>query len=226
MTKADTHYLTLIGDLVASRALAPGERAEVQERFKSVLGEVNEKFREEIASLFLITAGDEAQGILKRPDYSYEIVRHIQIGLAPVGIIFGLGYGPLSTEVGEFAVGADGPAFHLAREALTKAKQERKVYGKSILRDVRLHSHLEFLDTVVNGLFLSLSVLKNRWTEKQSRVLHLLEQGENQTSVAKSLQSPLSNISRTIETAHYREYESLVASLIWVFRNGFKKDAL
>ena len=68
MPKKNENYVALIGDLVASRALTPKERAEVQKRFKAVLEKINKDFESEITSLFLITTGDETQDILKRPD--------------------------------------------------------------------------------------------------------------------------------------------------------------
>ncbi len=222
MPKENQNYVALIGDLVGSRALTPKERAEVQKRFKAVLEKINKDFSSEITSLFLITAGDETQGILKRPDCCYEILRQIQMDLAPTEVVFGLGIGTLATDIGEYAVGADGPAFHFARQALDEAKEERKAYGKSILREVRLLSDMSLLNTVVDALFLAVSVLKSRWTEKQAKVLKLLEQHKSPTEIAEFLTIPGSNISRTIENSQYREYESLVKSLEFVFKNGFK----
>ncbi len=215
-------YVTVIGDLVGSRSLEPKERVEVQKRFEATLEKINRDFGSEIASLFLITAGDETQGILKHPTCCYEILRQIQIDLTPTEIVFGVGVGTLTTEIGEYAVGADGPAFHLAREALTTVKEERKAYGKSILREVRFHSNLELFDTVVNGFFLALSVVKSHWTDKQTRILNLLEKGKNPTDVAKMLDVPLSNVSRTVETARFREYESFVESLQSMLQGGLE----
>lgn len=221
MAKKEKKYVALIGDLVASRAMEPAERARVQERFQATLDKINKKFKEEIASLFLITAGDETQGILHRSDYGYEILRQIQIELKPTEIVFGVGYGPLTTDIGEYAVGADGPAFYLARQALTEAKNERKAYGKSIIRDVRFQSDNEHRDKVLNALFLALAVIKNQWTEKQAEVLNLLEQGQTPSDVEKSLNMPLSNISRTIETSYFREFESIVDSLRMALHTTF-----
>ena len=221
MAEQEQNYLTIIGDLVGSRRLEAKERGEVQKRFKSVLEKINSDFRSEIASLFLITIGDEAQGILNRPNRCYDILRQIQIELAPTEIVFGIGYGPLTTELGEYAVGSDGPAFHLAREALSEAKEDRKAYGKSILREASLHSGSCLRDTIINAMFLSLSVLKSNWTAKQEAILNLLEQGVNSTEVAKMLKIPLSNVSRTIENTRFREYEILVHSVQKIIQEHF-----
>lgn len=221
MLNKNQNYLAIIGDLVGSRSLNPPERSLVQKRFQKVLNRVNESFKDQIASLFLITAGDETQGILYRSDYCYEIIRKIQIELTPIQIVFGLGYGPLTTELGEFAVGADGPAFYLARQALDESKAERRAYGKSILREVRFHSDQPRRDRIIDALFLALAVIKSHWTEKQTKILNLLEQGENPSEVARLLKIPLSNVSRTIDKTHYREFENLVESLQAFFKDGF-----
>ncbi|MFQ5486084.1 MAG: hypothetical protein ACE5DO_12235, partial [Desulfobacterales bacterium] len=124
---------------------------------------------------------------------------------------------------GAYAIGADGPAFHRARQALTEAKAERKAYAKAIVREVRLFSGSSLLDTVVDALFLALSALKKNWTEKQTLALNLLEQGGSPTQIAESLEIPVSNISRTVEASQYREYEFLADSLKTVLNSGYKK---
>jgi len=224
MPKPNQNYFAIIGDLVGSRAMEPKERVQVQKRFQTILDKANKDFRDEIASLFLITAGDETQGVLKRPDFCCEIIRQIQIELTPTEIVFGLGYGPLTTALGEYAVGADGPAFYLARQALVEAKEERKAYGKSILREVRLHSEAPLRDATIDSLFLAVSLLKSHWTVKQAKILKLLQQGKTTTETAKFLKIPLSNISRTVEKTHFRELELLFAALRQIFHEGFNKS--
>ncbi|MFQ6113424.1 MAG: SatD family protein [bacterium] len=221
MNKNDQNYLAIIGDIVGSRSLNPKERAQVQKRFQAVLDGVNEAFKEEIASLFLITAGDETQGILKRPNYCYQIIRKIQIELAPTEIVFGLGYGSLTTDIGEFAVGADGPAFYFARQSLNESKKERKAYGKSILREVRFHSDDPIRDKIIDALFLAMAVIKSHWTDKQAKILNLLENKKSPIEVAKLLNVPLSNVSRTVDISNFREFEYLVESLQTIFKDGF-----
>lgn len=219
----DTNYIAVIGDLVASRSLSPDQRQQVQKRFQTALDGVNQHFSKEIAALFLITAGDEAQGLLKKPDQLYAILRQIQIDLFPAEIVFGVGVGGLTTEVGKFAVGADGPAFHRARQALMEAKSERKEYGKAIVRDVKFLSENPVVDRVVNALFLALSVSRAHWTEKQTRILNLLEQGKSQKTVSETLGMALSNVTRTIESTNFREYEQVVDGLQAILSNDAVK---
>lgn len=222
LTPNSAPYIAVIGDLVASRSLAPAQRQQVQERFQAALDEVNQQFSKEVAARFLITVGDEAQGLLKQRDPLYAILRRIQIRLFPAEIVFGVGVGSLTTEIGEFAIGADGPAFHRARQALTEAKSERKEYGKAIVRDVKFLSENPMVDPVVNALFLALAVLRRHWTEKQTRVLNLLEQGRSQKEVAETLGMALSNVNRAIESTHFREYQRVIDGLQAILESGGK----
>lgn len=91
MLNKHQNYFAVIGDLVGSRSLNPQDRVQVKKRFQTVLDGVNERFKDQIVSQFLITVGDEAQGILYYPNYCYHIIRKIQIELAPTKIVFGLG---------------------------------------------------------------------------------------------------------------------------------------
>lgn len=104
---------------------------------------------------------------------------------------------------------------------MNESKAERKAYGKSILREVRFHSDDPMRDKIIDSLFLAIAVIKSHWTLKQTKILNLLEQGKNPSEVAKLLKIPLSNISRTVDKTHYREFENLVESLQSFFRDGF-----
>ena len=221
MPNSNINYLAVIGDLVGSRQLNSQERSTVQKRFQEILDRINHEFKEDIAALFLITAGDETQGILHRTQRCYQILRKIQMDLSPIKIVFGLGYGPLTTELKEYAIGADGPAFYYARQALNEAKKERKAYGKSILREVRIHSNDEIRDQTIDALFLSLAVIRDHLTEQQEKIVELLEKGKSPKEISEILKIPLPNVSRTIETTHYREYELIVACIETWFAKAF-----
>ena len=61
-----TNYIAVVGDVVASRQ-AP-ERGELQSRLQQALEQVNERFSGVVASRFVLTLGDEFQGLLLSPD--------------------------------------------------------------------------------------------------------------------------------------------------------------
>lgn len=59
------HYCVIIGDIDKSRTLQ--RRARIQEKFKEAVAAINKEFKNDIASKFLITLGDEFQGVLLTP---------------------------------------------------------------------------------------------------------------------------------------------------------------
>lgn len=99
----------MIGDIIKSRKLV--DRNDVQLSLQDLLDNINEEYNYAIASKFLITLGDEFQGLLKPDAPVYEIISYIVEGMHPVQLRFGLGFGTLSTPLKETAFGMDGPVF-------------------------------------------------------------------------------------------------------------------
>src|SRR3989440_8538905 len=56
--------LALIGDMVGSRELLPSRRPKIQERFREFIQYLNKKYAKDILAKFVITLGDEFQGLL------------------------------------------------------------------------------------------------------------------------------------------------------------------
>ena len=69
-------YIAIIGDMRDSREI--GHRREVQNKLNSVLGTINEKYNSMIASKFMITLGDEFQGLLLEGVRVVDIIEEIQ----------------------------------------------------------------------------------------------------------------------------------------------------
>ena len=104
-------YCAIIGDLVNSRTLPASERQATQTRLKIVLHEVDEKWQTSVAARFIITLGDEFQGLLHTVSPAIEIATYILDRLYPQQVRFGIGYGELHTTINpDMALGADGPA--------------------------------------------------------------------------------------------------------------------
>ena len=55
-------YIAIIGDIKNSKELE--DRKNIQVKLKTVLNEVNEKYKLVISAKFMITLGDEFQGLL------------------------------------------------------------------------------------------------------------------------------------------------------------------
>ncbi len=120
-------YVALIGDMVGSRSYTPAAREEVQGRLRKAMAEANgdERRKADIEAGFVITTGDEFQGLLKAGAEPFWFARYIQDVMGEEARFrFGMGKGGLATkEIPEEALGIDGPCFHNARDAIVRAKK-------------------------------------------------------------------------------------------------------
>lgn len=117
------NYITMICDIKNSRSLS--NRDEIQTHLIQTIRRCNEIFQSEIACPFLITMGDEWEGLLK-PNTNYtKVISFFQENL-PKEVVFytGIGIGDITVHNYELTVNQlDGPAFYLARDAITYAKE-------------------------------------------------------------------------------------------------------
>lgn len=121
------NYITLVFDIKKSKEL--DNRNEIQNILIKSLKKCNEEFKDIIAAPFLIIIGDEWQGLLKEGSDYNKIIDFFEKSL-PSNIEFytGIGIGDITIHNYELTVNQlDGPAFHLARNAINYAK--KKNYG-------------------------------------------------------------------------------------------------
>ena len=138
-------YYAIIGDI--KRSKKNENRCEIQEKLKKILDNVNSIYNNDISAKFLITLGDEFQGLLEITAPILEIIKYIQREIYPIKLRFGVGIGNVSTLINhEAAIGADGPAFYAAREMIEFLREQEKklkkqaadiqisVYEKNVLK--------------------------------------------------------------------------------------------
>lgn len=115
-------YMTMICDLKNSKQLK--NREMIQYKLIDAIKSVNAIYKASIASPFLITIGDEWQGLLKYPsDYS-EIIDYFQKYMEDIAFYCGVGVGEVTIHNFELTVNQlDGPSFHKARNAIKIAKE-------------------------------------------------------------------------------------------------------
>src|SRR5260370_9939679 len=58
--------IAVIGDIVASRRVGQAQRSLVQRQLEGLVTTLNARYRRAIAARFLVTLGDEFQGVLRR----------------------------------------------------------------------------------------------------------------------------------------------------------------
>ena len=110
---AYTPYIAIIGDIKNSKQLHERRHA-VQEELVEKLETINQTYQSAIASKFMITLGDEFQGLLKSGACAVAIIDQIERALYPIRLRFGIGVGEVSTEISlASTLSADGPAFYL-----------------------------------------------------------------------------------------------------------------
>ncbi|WP_315110086.1 SatD family protein [Clostridium intestinale] len=119
------NFITMVCDLKNSRTLS--NRDEIQYILIDTLKKCNLTFKPYIVSPFIITLGDEWQGLLKENTPYLDIINFFKSELPDyIDFYTGLGIGDISINNYELTVNQlDGPSFHLARKAIKYAKKNQ-----------------------------------------------------------------------------------------------------
>ena len=202
-------FVAVIGDMKDSRHLE--NRKEVQVRLQGILDRLNEKYKDEIVSRFLITLGDEFQGLLSSGKYILDMVNEIRMEMYPVRLRFGIGFGQITTDIRtEMALGADGPGYYRSREAVEllkeREKKKRSVLAELCLKMDETHRDKEIL---LNTVFDLMYVVESGWTDRQREVIwDMLLHGDGQQNTASRLDITQSTVQKTLAAGSYYTYES------------------
>src|SRR5215469_11945482 len=172
--------VAVIADMVQSRELTSDQRRTAQLTFAAFLKDVNAKFRRAVVARFVITIGDECQGILHDtrvlPDLLWRFdefeSRQLRVGI---------GRGALYTPVGRDAINIDGPALHFARAAIERAKKDGLLGGV-------FAGFGEDHDLIFNGFARLLHHHRSTLSEQQRAVVAYLRSGLNQTQTAEKME--------------------------------------
>lgn len=205
--KGEVRYLAVIGDLRRSRALTA--RAAVQQRLETGLARVNRVLADELSAAFVVTLGDEFQGLLRRPEAAMPALALLEEELADLPVRYAFGWGALATRLRPEAVGMDGPCFHAARAALDLAKREQ--------RWVAVRGFGERHDAVLNGILRLLGEVRTRWTRTQAATVRGMRRAHTQREVAAQRGVSESTISKALKGAMYDatvEAEAAVTMLL------------
>ncbi len=150
-------FTVVSGDIKASRKMKNMERYEWQLFLKSAIVQLNEQYAALIEAPFMITKGDEFQGVLKRLSDVNKIICKFEQLIYPLNIRFGIGYGSIQKMGSKIPIEMDGPAFHRAGEALAIAKQKK--------RPVWLNTAAANFDLSVNTIYQLIYAIKSRWSK-------------------------------------------------------------
>ena len=207
-------YCAIIADIVNSRALPPGERAQVQLKLTAVLQEINVKYAPGIAAGFLITLGDEFQGLLSVPSAGIDIVEDIrwQMLQNDIALRFGIGIGEIHTPIDPAqALGADGPAYHRAREALNLLKAQSTCTNGALNAYLFTPASDQML---ISALLTNAREITSQWSDTQLLTLQAWRGAQGrQNQVAAELGKNPSTISRQLRSARVWLYADILNAL-------------
>ncbi len=207
-------YLAMIGDIKDSRKL--DNRRYVQKKLELVLEEINEEYAKDISSRFLITLGDEFQGLMCNGANAMNIISKIERIMYPVRIRFGVGVGEITTEIKkEMSIGADGPGYYNARRAIEYLKDNEK--RKQInAADVRLEvDSINQEPTIMINTILSLmTMLKESWSDRQRQIIFdMLEHQDSQLKVAERLDIKQPAVQKSLAKGKYYAYKNALDTI-------------
>ena len=203
-------YCAMIGDLIQSKAMESNQREAVQLRLKQVLDEINLTYSSYLVSPFLVTLGDEFQGLLTAAEPTLEMMELIDRNLAEYGVRvrYGIGLGEISTSINrERALGDDGPAYHLAREGVAFLKQENWSGFPVSIRTKNPDTAL------LQSICCLLNEMAETWSGVQRQYILDMELMNEQLLVARKNEVEQSSVSRALKRGHYKTYRQTKETL-------------
>jgi hypothetical protein len=213
-------YFAIIGDIISSRKIE--NRKLFQKQLSAVLDDINRAYSQDIASKFVITLGDEFQGLLKRADRLLEITDKIKFQLEPVEIRFGIGVGRMITEIiPETSVGADGPAYWCARNAILLIHEKNDYNVSKII--IEAEEQNDFVDVINESLRLC-DYMEKKWRSSQKKMVKksVLQFGHSkipQKELAALLNLSVQTVNVKIQSTGYYNYLRLKKSVCQALQN-------
>jgi len=218
-------YIAIIGDMKNSRIM--NDRNSVQNELKNILIGVNDKYSKDISAKFMITLGDEFQGLLHDGGHVMHIIEEIQREMHPVEIRFGIGVGPITTEINfEMAIGADGPGYYKARQAIEfLEKDERKNMTHASDIRIEVDGDNENAVAVMNTVLSLLTVVKANWTDRQREIIRdTMKYQDSQAKSAGRLKVGQSSIQRGLKSGNFYVYRDAIDTLSTVLMEIRRED--
>ena len=204
-------YTAIIGDIKGSKSLK--DRREVQMSLREVLDEINSVYHEDIASNFLITLGDEFQGLLRSPRHTLKIVKDIQTKMYPTKFRIGIGIGDISTEIDpDSALGADGPAYYAARE-MVDLLHENENKNKRAEADIQFSIYNEYSFEIeqINTMLALIKEIEDKWKpEQRLTIWDMIENGGSQQDCAERMNTTQSTVGRRLISGNYYLYKRAI----------------
>lgn len=217
-------YIAIIGDIKESKSI--NERGKLQNRIIHILKTVNDNYAQSIASKFLITLGDEFQGLLSSAEHLMDIIQFIKVEAQPVEIRFGIGVGSITTAINpDAALGSDGPAYYMARKCIDNMKMAEGTKGR-VCGNVQIKiddNHSQELS--LNTIFNLMHCIEHDWTVKQKEIAYYaLSHREKQTDIAKQFNVSQAYIQQVFSKTHFYAYKQAYDSVYSILKEVLQDD--
>ncbi len=202
-----TSYGVITADLVESSHLR--DRTNAQKRLSRLVEVLNSRSAPSLAAKFMITLGDEIQGMFRQLSDIPRGVVNIHEEFRPQEIRVGIGIGRVTTPLSAKVTEMDGPVFVYARKAVEEAKKQTL--------EVVVRSRDERTDEILNAIYLLLEGIKARWTETQWHRVNLYRNLETFEGVARKLGVAKQSINKSLRNTLWHRILEVEATLPQAF---------
>lgn len=222
MESNEKQYFVIIADIINSRNL--DNRFEIQEKYIALTDTLNNEYNSDIASKFIVTMGDEIQGLLSSPENIVSIIKEMSNTMYPVKLRFAIGAGTINTKIDfENSIRIDGNAYHRARFCIDKMKDLNK--KKTNTYNIMINSNNEVWDDLVNSNLMLCNAIRTSWTKKQDMIVNMYEScNRDQGETAKALSVSQSYVSKTLKVIMYKNFNSALKTVSNAIINGISYE--
>jgi hypothetical protein len=193
--------IAVLGDIVRSRRLAPQERSDLQRSLDALMRDINARYERAVVSDFLLTLGDEFQGLLDAPAVIPEIVQDVRETLPRTKFRLAVSLGEITTDLKPVALGTDGPVWHAARSLLQ--------HWRAAKRDGVAFTGFGDDDAVLNGIS---GLMAHHWTHLEASQREIITALRHRAGLRKVAASEMGisqqALSNRAQSAGWREYEA------------------
>jgi hypothetical protein len=169
-------HIVIIADIVNSQKIK--NRGQVQANLLSVFKKINKN--PDVISPYTITLGDEFQAVYNRTNSIFKDIWQISLAIYPVKVRFSIGVGEITTRINtRQSLGMDGPAFHNARNGLTRLK------NSDYLLDISADNNE--IDSLLKDTVHLVSHFIHRWKRNRLEILTLLLDGLTPKQISKKV---------------------------------------
>lgn len=209
----DQRLIAVVGDLVGSKKHA--NRPLVEPALRETIGSLNHEYSTEVyAPLRLVRGIDEISGVLRKPDFSFEICARVNEKIFPARLRWGIGWGEIDVNLESHDAGAmDGTAFHYAAAAMDRARKHKLTYAFSFPNITT--EEIAFIESSA-ALY---SAIVKGWTEKSAMLSIAMRNNQRQADAAAELDISPQRVSQLMRRGSIEELRNFEDAISWSLAN-------